>query len=180
MAIIAALEDKIPAIHQSVFVAENATIVGSVSIDAESSIWYNAVLRGDVAPIFIGKQSNIQDGAVLHGSLHRSETRIGDNVTIGHKAIIHGAKIEDNVLIGMGAIVLDNAVVPSWTMVAAASVVLENSILESGYLYAGIPAKKIKLLTEENLKSIRNTASHYPLSAKWNKEKTDLTQHEQK
>ncbi|MCZ2357230.1 MAG: gamma carbonic anhydrase family protein [Bacteroidia bacterium] len=155
-----------PKIHLSAFIAENATIIGDVELAAWSSVWYNAVLRGDVGKIAVGARSNIQDGVVIHSTAGYSTVQIGEDVTIGHSAILHGCVIGNCVLIGMGAIVLDNAIIPDNCMVAAGSVVSERSQLESGFLYAGIPAKKIKPLTEQRIQSILLSAFHYVENAK--------------
>ena len=123
-----------PTIGENTFVAENATLTGDVTIGKNCSIWYGAVLRGDVGAIRIGDNSNVQDGAVLHGTLGVSETVLGEYVSIGHNAVVHGARIGNDVLIGMGAVVMDNAVVPDGTVVAAGAVILANSVLEPGIL----------------------------------------------
>lgn len=143
MPIIRKLKDISPRYGKNCFFAENAAIIGDVRMGDDCSIWYGAVLRGDVNPIRIGNRVNIQDGAVLHTSGHISTVEMGDDVSVGHNAIIHGAKIGNNVLIGMGAIVMDNAVVPDNTIVAAGAVVLANTVLEPG-IWAGVPAKKVK------------------------------------
>ncbi|MCS7085783.1 MAG: gamma carbonic anhydrase family protein, partial [Bacteroidia bacterium] len=133
-----------PQIHPTVFLAETAVVIGDVVIGPESSVWYNVVIRGDVHSIRIGSRSNIQDGAVVHCTYQKAKTDIGNNVTVGHGAIVHGCTLHDFVLIGMGAKVLDHAVVESESVVAAGSVVLERTVVESGWLYAGVPAKKVK------------------------------------
>jgi len=135
-----------PKIEKTCWVADNATITGDVEIGGESSIWFQVVIRGDVNKIKIGNRVNIQDSAILHGSTGKQDTVIGDNVSVGHRAIIHGCTIHNNVLIGMGAIILDEAIIESNVIVGAGAVVTVGAILESGYLYAGVPAKKIKPL----------------------------------
>ncbi len=151
-----------PIIPTSTWVAENATITGDVQCGEECSIWFQVVIRGDVNKIRIGNRVNIQDATIVHGTTGRGDTIIGDNVSIGHRAIIHGCQIQDNVLIGMGAIVLDDAIVESNVIVAAGAVVTSGSVLKSGFLYAGIPAKQIKPLEEEMLDYyIRGTAAAY-------------------
>ena len=140
------VKDITPKIDSTCWVAENATITGDVKIGRESSIWFQAVIRGDVNKIKIGNRVNIQDAAIVHGSTGKQDTVIGNDVSIGHRAIIHGCNIHDNVLIGMGAIVLDGAIVESNVIVGAGAVVTVGAILESGYLYAGVPAKRIKPL----------------------------------
>lgn len=155
-----------PQIAEDVFVAENATVIGRVFIGKDSSIWYNAILRGDVDEIRIGERTNIQDAAILHCSTHRSPTVIGNDVTIGHQAMIHGCTIGDEVLIGMGAIILDEVVIPKHTVVAAGALITERSVLESGFLYAGVPAKKIKALSPEQISMLKLSALHYVENAK--------------
>src|ERR1043165_1916971 len=141
-----------PEFGKNCFLAENATIVGDVIIGDDCSIWFNAVVRGDVNSIRIGNKVNIQDGAVIHCTYQKAKTIIGSDCSIGHNAIVHGCTLEDHVLIGMGAIVMDHAVVEKYCIVAAGAIVLENTRLESGHIYAGAPAKKIKPITEEQKK----------------------------
>lgn len=155
-----------PQIAEGVFIAENATIIGRVFIGKDSSVWYNAILRGDVDEIWVGERTNIQDAAILHCSTHRQPTRIGNDVTIGHGAMIHGCTIEDEVLIGMGAIILDEAFIPKHTVVAAGALITERCVLESGFLYAGIPAKKVKALSPEQIAMLKMSALHYVENAK--------------
>ncbi|MEM9549320.1 MAG: gamma carbonic anhydrase family protein [Bacteroidota bacterium] len=151
-----------PIIPESTWAAENATITGDVIFGEECSIWFQVVIRGDVNKIRIGNRVNIQDASIVHGTTGRGDTIIGNNVSIGHRAIIHGCCIHDNVLIGMGAIVLDDAVVESNVVVAAGAVVTSGTVLKSGYLYAGIPAKQIKPLKEEMIDYfIKGTAAAY-------------------
>ncbi len=149
-----------PRMGKGVFVAENAVLVGDVTLGDDCSIWYGAVLRGDVGSIVLGDRVNVQECAVMHATPDVSTVKIGNDVTVGHNAIVHGAVIGDDVLIGMGAIVMDNAVVPSGTVIAAGAVVLANSVLEPG-IYAGIPAKKVKDGSEAILKMIRHNAADY-------------------
>lgn len=175
MALVRKVRGFEPEIGKDTFLAENATIIGDVKIGENCSIWYNAVLRGDVNSIRIGNNTNIQDGAVIHtlydGSKNPSQTHIGDYVSVGHNAIIHGGIIEDNCLIGMGAIVLDNAVVGTGCIVAAGALVLSNQKLEPYSVYAGIPAKKVKDVTpEQRDEIIRRTARDYCTYASWYKE----------
>ena len=170
MALILTVEDKTPQIEASSWVAENATLTGDIIIGKECSIWFQVVIRGDCNKIRIGDHVNIQDGSVVHGTTGRGDTIIGNNVSIGHKAIIHGCKIEDNVLIGMGAIVLDDVVVPSNTIIAAGAVVTSGTILESGYIYAGTPAKPIKPLDDAKAQIyIQGTAAAYMKYKEWYK-----------
>lgn len=161
MALIKSYKGIHPKIHPSVFLAENATVVGDIEIGEESSIWYNAVLRGDVGAIRIGKRTNIQDGAVLHCTTGLTPTIVGDEVVVGHNAILHGCTVEDQVLIGMGAIVLDEVIVPKHCIIAANALVRQGSVLESGFMYAGTPAKKIKALSKAQIQQIQLGALHY-------------------
>jgi carbonic anhydrase/acetyltransferase-like protein (isoleucine patch superfamily) len=158
-----------PQIAADVFVAENATIIGEVEIGAQSSIWYQAVLRGDVGAIRIGERTNIQDGAILHCTTGRTPVLVGNDVVVGHRAILHGCTVEDEALIGMGAIVLDEAVVPKHTIIAAGALVPEGKKLESGFLYAGVPAKKLKPLNLQQIQMIRFGALGYVEKAKHHK-----------
>ncbi len=172
MAIIREIRGHTPSVADGVFVAETAVLLGDVTIGQGCSVWYNAVLRGDVNKIVIGERTNIQDGVVIHtlfdGSPNPSQTIIGNDVSIGHNAVIHGAQIGDSCLIGMGATVLDNAVVPSGCIIAANALVLSNAKLEPNSVYAGVPAKKVKEITEEQRKQIiERTAKDYMLYASW-------------
>ena len=168
MALIKTVRGKTPKLGANCFTAENATIVGDVVCGENCSIWFNAVLRGDVHQIRIGDNTNIQDGAIIHCTYKTAPTHIGSNVSIGHRAIVHGCTIHDNVLIGMGAIVMDHAVVPENCLVAAGAIVLENSVLESGYIYAGVPAKKVKQLSSETFDhNIKRIAKNYSMYASW-------------
>ena len=175
MAYIKEVRGHTPSIGEGTFVADTAVIVGDVTIGHDSSIWFNAVLRGDVNTITIGDRTNIQDGAVIHtlydGSPHPSQTHIGNDVSVGHNAIIHGGIIGDNCLIGMGAIVLDNAEVPAGCIIAAGALVLSNAKLEPDSLYAGIPARKIRTVTPEQREQIiKRTAHDYRMYASWYEE----------
>lgn len=175
MAYIKEVRGHTPSIGEGTFVADTAVIVGDVTIGHDSSIWFNAVLRGDVNTITIGDRTNIQDGAVIHtlydGSPHPSQTHIGNDVSVGHNAIIHGGIIGDNCLIGMGAIILDNAEVPSGCIIAAGALVLSNAKLEPDSLYAGIPARKIRTVTPEQREQIiKRTAHDYRMYASWYEE----------
>ncbi|HEX5112272.1 MAG TPA: gamma carbonic anhydrase family protein [Saprospiraceae bacterium] len=162
------LNNIMPSFGRDCFLADTAVIVGDVVMGDQCSVWWNAVIRGDVNAIRIGHRVNIQDGAVLHCTFEKSQTIIGNDVSIGHNAIVHGCTIEDEVLIGMGAIVMDLAVVQKHVIVAAGAVVLENSVLESGWIYAGTPAKKLKELDEENLQFfITRTAENYIKYSNW-------------
>ena len=157
-----------PQLGEDCFIAPNATIVGDVTLGDQCSVWFNAVVRGDVNSIIMGNKVNIQDGAVIHCTFEKTKTIVGNNVSIGHNAIVHGCTIGDNVLVGMGAIIMDNAVVESNVLIGAGAVVLENAKLESGFIYAGVPAKKIKPLTKENFQHyIGRIADNYVLYASW-------------
>ena len=171
MPIVREILGKSPQLGANCWLAETATVLGDVTMGDECSVWYNAVLRGDVDAIRIGNRVNIQDGAIVHCSTDRTPTVIGDNVTVGHNAIVHGCKLHDNVLIGMGAIVLDGAVVHSGSIVAAGSVVLENTEIPSGCIYAGTPAKKVKELSVEQAEAmIAGTADGYVHHKEWYRE----------
>lgn len=167
MATILAVKGKLPQIGSDCFIAPNCTLVGDITIGQHCSIWFNAVVRGDVNYISIGDYSNIQDNVTIHGTYEKNGTDVGNYVNIGHNAIIHGCVIHDYVLIGMGAIVMDKAHIQSNVIIAAGSVVLENSICESGYLYAGVPAKKIKPLTDEQLNLLKKLPHNYVLYSSW-------------
>ena len=149
--VILPVEDKLPQFGKNCFLAPNSTIVGDVIMGDDCSIWFNAVVRGDVNFIRMGNKVNVQDGAVIHCTYKRTGTTIGNNVSIGHNAIVHGCTVHDNVLIGMGAIVMDNCIVHSNTIIAAGAVVLENTICEPGSIYAGVPAKKVKEISPEKI-----------------------------
>lgn len=162
---------KFPVIPNDCYVAENATIVGDVIFGANCSVWFNAVVRGDVNSITIGNKVNIQDGAVIHCTYLKHPTIIGDNVSIGHNAIVHGCKVNDNVLIGMGAILMDGVIVESNSIIAAGSVVTQNTHIESGVIYAGIPAKKVKELNASDFAGeIDRISNNYVMYSNWFKE----------
>lgn len=172
MALIKEVRGHTPKVGEGTFLAETAVLLGDVTIGRDCSIWYGAVLRGDVNSITIGDRTNIQDGAVLHtiydGAKHPSQVKIGDDVSVGHNAIIHGGVIEDGCLIGMGATILDNAVVESGCIVAANALVLSGSRLEAGGVYAGVPAKRVKEVTPEQKEEIiKRTANDYMMYASW-------------
>ena len=168
MALILPVEDKHPHWGEGCFIAPNCTIVGDVIMGDGCSVWFNAVLRGDVNSIQIGNKVNIQDGAVVHCTYQRTKTVIGDNVSIGHNAIVHGCTIHDNVLIGMGSIVMDNAIIHSNTIIAAGAVVLEGTVCEGGSIYAGVPAKKVKAITPEKVEGeIVRIANNYLGYSQW-------------
>lgn len=168
MPLILPVQNKYPKFGNNCYLAENATVVGEVSMGDDCSVWFNAVVRGDVNAIVIGNKVNIQDNAVIHCTYQKAATTIGNNVSIGHNAIVHGCTVHDNVLIGMGAIVMDNAVVYENVLIAAGSVVLENAVLESGFIYGGVPAKKLKPLSAEAFKdSIERIANNYVMYSGW-------------
>lgn len=171
MALIKTVRGFSPRFGANCYLAENATVVGEVLMGDDCSVWFQAVVRGDVNSITIGHKVNIQDGAVIHGTYERAATRIGNNVSIGHRALVHGCTLHDNVLIGMGAIVMDNAVVEENCLIAAGAVVLENMRCESGYIYAGVPAKKVKALSTEQFQdTIGRISDAYVMYAGWFKE----------
>lgn len=153
---------------ENCFIAPNATIVGDVIMGTDCSVWFNAVIRGDVNSIRIGNKVNIQDGAVLHCTYQKTKTIIGNNVSVGHNAIVHGCTIADNVLIGMGAIVMDDAFIGSNSIIAAGAVVLEGTHVEEGTIYAGVPAKKVKNIPQELISGqIERIAGNYLKYADW-------------
>lgn len=167
MALILPVKNIHPQIGENCFIAPNATIVGEVTLGNDCSVWFNTVIRGDVNSIQIGNKTNIQDGAVIHCTYKKAATVIGNNVSVGHNAIVHGCTVHDNVLIGMGAIVMDKAVVQSNCIVAAGAIVLENTVCEAGYIYAGIPAKKVKQLSPEQIANMAKTADNYIMYGSW-------------
>ncbi|HOU67879.1 MAG TPA: gamma carbonic anhydrase family protein [Paludibacteraceae bacterium] len=171
MALIKSVRGFTPKIGENVFLADNATIIGDVEIGKDCSIWFNTVLRGDVNSIKIGNKVNIQDGSVLHTLYQKSTIEIGDNVSIGHNATIHGAKICSNVLIGMGSTILDGAVIGENSIIAANALVTSNTIVEPDSMYGGIPAKKIKDVSPEQTNEMINKISNnYLMYASWYKE----------
>lgn len=168
MALILPVKGIYPQMGDNCFLAENATVIGDVVMGDDCSVWFQSVVRGDVHYIRIGNKVNIQDGAILHCTYQKAPLNIGNNVSIGHRALVHGCTIHDNVLIGMGAIVMDHAVVEENVLVAAGAVVLENSHLESGSVYAGIPAKKVKDLSPELFRhNIERIANNYLMYSGW-------------
>lgn len=168
MPIILPVEDKYPKFGNNCFIAPNATVVGNVLMGDDCSIWFNAVVRGDVNFIIMGNKVNVQDGACIHCTYQRFGTTIGNNVSIGHNAIVHGCTLHDNTLIGMGAIIMDGAVVNSNTIIAAGAVVLEGTNCKTGSIYAGVPAKKIKDIPPEMISGeIDRIADNYVRYADW-------------
>jgi carbonic anhydrase/acetyltransferase-like protein (isoleucine patch superfamily) len=159
---------KYPVIPVDCFVAENATIVGDVTLGKECSVWFNAVIRGDVHYIKIGDKVNIQDGAIIHCTYQKHPTIIGNNVSIGHNAIVHGCTVKDNVLIGMGAIVMDNCIIESNSIIAAGAVITQNTLVESGSIYAGVPARKVKDIDQSDFAGeIARISNNYVMYSSW-------------
>ncbi len=170
MALIKTLRGFVPQIDETCFLAETAVIIGDVIMGKECSVWYNAVIRGDVNFIRIGNRVNIQDGVVIHTLYQKSQVHIGNCVTISHHATVHGAIISDNVLVGIGAIILDNAQIGNNTIIAAGSLVLSETIVESNSIYGGVPAKKIKNISEEHSRNlIDKIADNYVMYSEWYK-----------
>ena len=171
MPVILPVEGKMPKWGNDCFIAPNATIVGDVEMGDGCSIWFNAVVRGDVNSIRIGNKVNIQDGAVIHCTFERSKTEIGNNVSIGHNAVIHGCTLNDNVLVGLGAIIMDQAIVESNTIIAAGAVILAGTTCRAGSIYAGVPAKKVKDISPEMISGeIDRIANNYLKYAAWFKD----------
>ena len=169
--VIKSVNGKSPVCGEDCYIAENATIVGEVTMGDQCSVWFNAVIRGDVNYIKMGDKVNIQDGAVIHCTYQKFPTIIGNNVSVGHNAIVHGCTIQDNVLIGMGAIVMDNCVVESNSIIAAGAVVTQNTHVEAGTIYAGVPAKKVKDISQELISGeIDRIANNYVMYSGWFKE----------
>jgi carbonic anhydrase/acetyltransferase-like protein (isoleucine patch superfamily) len=169
MAIIKTIRGFTPIFGSNCFLADNAVVVGEVTMGNNCTVWFNAVVRGDVHSITIGDDTNIQDGAIIHCTYQKAKTIIGNKVSVAHNAIIHGCTIEDNVLIGMGAIVMDDAVIGSGSVIAAGAIVLPGIKVEAGSIYAGIPAKKVKDTGQEMKLVIERTAKNYPMYAEWYK-----------
>jgi carbonic anhydrase/acetyltransferase-like protein (isoleucine patch superfamily) len=168
MAFIIPCLDKSPRFGSNCFIAPNAAVVGDVMMGDECSVWFNAVVRGDVNHIKIGNRVNVQDGAVIHCTYQKNATEIGNNVSIGHNAIVHGCTIEDDVLIGMGAIVMDRCIIKSNSIVAAGAIVLEGTVVESGSIYAGVPAKKVKDISTDSIHGeIERIAKNYTKYSSW-------------
>lgn len=171
MALIKKVNDKSPQWGKACWLADNATLTGDVVMGDHCTVWFNAVIRGDVHYIKIGDRTNIQDGAVIHCSYQKSPVNIGSEVSIAHKAIVHGCTIKDRVMIGMGAIVMDDVVVNEGAVIAAGAVVLAGTIVESNSIYAGIPAKRVKETGDNMKEAITRIASNYPKYASWYKDK---------
>jgi carbonic anhydrase/acetyltransferase-like protein (isoleucine patch superfamily) len=157
-----------PSYGSNCFFAENATLIGDVILGDEVSVWYHAVVRGDVNSIRIGNKVNIQDGVVIHATYETAATHIGNNVSIGHNAIVHGCTLHDNVLVGMGSIVMDHCEIGSNSIIAAGAVVTQNTIVPPGSIYAGVPARKIKEIDPDlQQNEIQRIAKNYILYASW-------------
>jgi carbonic anhydrase/acetyltransferase-like protein (isoleucine patch superfamily) len=168
MALLLTVRGKTPVMGNNAYLAENATLIGDVTMGENCSVWFQAVVRGDVNFIRIGNQVNIQDGAIIHGTFEKCGTTIGNYVSIGHRAIVHGCTLHDHVLVGMGAIIMDKAVVHSNTIIAAGAVVLENTICEPNSIYAGVPAKKVKSITGNTVAGeIARISNNYVQYAAW-------------
>lgn len=167
MALILPVNKIQPRWGEECFIAENATIIGDVVMGNHCSLWFNTVVRGDVNSVRIGDYVNIQDGAIVHCTYQKAKTVIGNRCSIGHNAIVHGCRLHDNVLIGMGAIIMDHAIVESYSIVGAGSLVLENMVIETGFVYAGSPAKKIKPITDEQRKLLDELPDRYVMYGRW-------------
>lgn len=160
--------NKAPQFGLGCFFAPNATVIGDVVMGDDCSVWFNAVVRGDVNYIRMGNKVNVQDGAIIHCTYQKNATEIGNNVSIGHNAIVHGCVVHDNVLIGMGAIVMDRCVIQSNSIIAAGAIVLEGTVVESGSIYAGVPAKKVKEISKDSIHGeIERIANNYTKYASW-------------
>lgn len=167
MAIIKTIRGISPVFGKACFLADTAVVVGEVIMGDNCTVWFNAVIRGDVHSIRIGDNTNVQDGVIIHCTYQKAKTTIGNNVSIAHNAVVHGCTIQDNVLIGMGAIVMDDCIVGSNSVIAAGAVVLPGTVVESGSIYGGTPAKRIKSIGPEMEEVIARTARNYPMYAKW-------------
>jgi carbonic anhydrase/acetyltransferase-like protein (isoleucine patch superfamily) len=171
MALIKSVKGITPQLGNDCYLADTATVIGDVIMGEQCSVWFNAVVRGDVNAIRMGNKVNVQDNAVIHCTYQKAATTIGNNVSIGHNAIVHGCTVQDNVLIGMGAIVMDNAVIGNNSIIAAGAVVLENTVVEAGSVYAGIPARKVKSISQELISGeIDRIANNYVMYSGWFKE----------
>ena len=171
MALIKSVKGISPIFGANIYLAENATVVGDVKMGSDCSVWFSAVVRGDVNSIRMGNKVNIQDGAIIHCTYQKAATILGNNVSVGHNALLHGCTVRDNVLIGMGAIVMDGVVIESNSIIAAGAVVLEGTHIESGTIYAGIPAKMVKELNEkQSALLIEGIANNYLMYSSWFKD----------
>jgi carbonic anhydrase/acetyltransferase-like protein (isoleucine patch superfamily) len=171
MALIKSVHGISPKMGENCFLAENCTVVGDVEMGDDCSVWFNAVVRGDVNSIRMGNKVNIQDGAVIHCTYQKTKVNLGNNVSVGHNAIVHGCTVHDNVLIGMGSIVMDNCEIGSNSIIAAGAVVLEGTKVEPGSVYAGVPAKKVKDINPELMNGeINRIANNYVMYSSWFKD----------
>lgn len=170
MALIKSVRGNQPRFGENCWFAENATIVGDVQMGRDCTVWFNAVVRGDVNTITIGDRTNIQDGAIIHCTYQRFKTIIGNSVSIAHNAVVHGCTLEDNVLIGMGAIVMDGAVIGSGSIIAAGAIVTQHTLVPPGSIYAGNPARFLKAVSPEQADIFARTANNYVMYAEWFKE----------
>ncbi|REE02130.1 gamma carbonic anhydrase family protein [Marinoscillum furvescens] len=173
MALIKSVRGEKPVFGKDCWLADNATVVGEVQMGDDCTVWFGAVVRGDVNYIKVGDRTNIQDNATIHGTFEKAPTNIGSDVSIGHNAIVHGCTLEDGVLIGMGAMVMDGAVVKSGAIVAAGAVVLEGTVVEANSIYAGVPAKKVKEVDGKNKEMLKRIAGNYLKYANWFKNEQD-------
>ncbi len=170
MALIKSIERKTPIFGEDCYLSENATVIGDFKCGSQCSFWFNSVVRADVNSISFGDKVNVQDGAIVHCTYQKFPTAIGNNVSIGHNAIVHGCTIKDNVLIGMGAIVMDDCVVNPYTIIAAGAILTQGTITEEGYIYAGIPARKIKPVGKNLIEGeIERIANNYVKYSSWYK-----------
>ncbi len=168
MALVLPVNGIAPQFGKDCYLADNCTVVGDVQMGDNCSVWFTAVVRGDVHYIRMGNKVNVQDGAIIHCTYQKAPTNIGNNVSIGHRAIVHGCTVQDNVLIGMGAIVMDNAVIGENSIIAAGAIVLENTIVEPGSIFAGVPAKKVKEVDKENFRNlIERIGNNYVMYSEW-------------
>lgn len=167
MAIVKEVRGFTPRFGNNCFLADNAVVVGEVVMGNNCTVWFNAVVRGDVNTITIGDDTNIQDGAVIHCTYQKSKVHIGNRVSIAHTAVVHGCTIEDDVLVGMGAIIMDDAIIGTNSVIAAGSVILPGTVVEPGSIYAGVPARKVKDVGEAMTAAIQRTARNYPMYAEW-------------
>lgn len=170
MALIKSVRGHSPKFGENCFLADTAVVVGEVTMGDNCTVWFNAVVRGDVHSITIGNNTNVQDGVVIHCTYQKAKTVIGSNVSIAHNAIVHGCTVEDNVLIGMGAIIMDDAVIGQNSVIAAGAVILPGTKVEPGSVYAGVPAKRVKAIGDEMKEVIQRTARNHPMYAEWFKE----------
>jgi len=174
MALIKECRGFTPQFGEDCYLAENATVVGDVVMGNECSVWFNAVIRGDVNSIRMGNRVNVQDGAVIHCTYEKTKVNLGNHVSIGHNALVHGCTVEDNVLIGMGSIVMDDCYIEANSIIAAGAVLLEGTRVESWSIYAGVPAKKVKTLSPELFAGeVQRISNNYVMYSGWFKEKKD-------